>query len=266
VKQILLTTMVLAAACLAHADTTDEIMFQSGTFTATLTDGEVTFADPGTCTGNACSDFQYQTISGKHIYDQDPADGTIKASAPSKANLFNGWLITVTTGNSNSPSLDPYGLETDIIATCETSACVGATEALNITYSDQNFTTLASSLEAAYSGVITGDGSTTALAYSSGTNALFAKTTLIGEVGPFSSSSSVGMPFGGTASGGPSPSSPYSLTLTDNLDATAKGASFSTDLDITGFAPSPVPEPGAVVLFGTVLVFFTARLRALLVR
>ena len=43
----------------------------------------------------------------------------------------------------------------------------------------------------------------------------------------------------------------YSLTLADVFEANKVGASFSTDLEIT----SEVPEPGAVILFGTVLVF-----------
>ena len=234
-RQVLLATMVLAAACVARADMTDAISFQSGSLTATLTDGEVTAANPGACTGNGCSVFQFTTIAGTHVYDRDAQAGTITLGT-SKINLFNGWLITVTAGDSNSPGLDPYGLDLNLTITCDTKACVGVGgRGLNLGYSDENFTTSASTLETSYSGVITGNSSTTSTAYSSKTNKLlFAETTLIGEDGPFTTPGA----FAGTAVGGAFPRlRPILLTLTDLFEANKVGASFSTDLDITGFTP-----------------------------
>jgi len=266
-KHILLATIVLlGTACVGYATTTDELEFTSGTESARLTDGEVSPADPGTCTAvpgksNACSAFIAFTFAGTHYYDTNPDPQTITVSADSRSNLFNGWSITTVTGNSSSPGLDPYGLDVGVLITCETSACVGTAGELTLTYSDTGFSTPGAELQTSYSGTETGYASTTATAYYSTTDNLFAETYKIGTVGPIVSHGTT-TTVAGTTTDGPSPTNTlYSLTLADVFEANAVGASFSTDLDIT----SEVPEPGAVILFGTVLVFCTAKLRKRLV-
>jgi len=266
-KRILLTAMLLAGTvCLAQATTTDELEVVSGTKSALLTDGTVSASDPGTCAAvagktNDCSPFIAFSIGTTHYYDTNPDPQTITVAAPSKSNLFNGWEITTITGNSSSPGLDPYGLDVSVLVTCETSTCVGAAGELTLTYSDTMFATAGQVLETSYSGTETGSASTSASAYYSTTDNLFAATTKIGTIGPFVSTGPT-KAVAGTVTGGPSPIGKlYSLTLSDVFEANKVGASFSTDLDVT----SEVPEPGAVILFGTVLLFCTARLRKRLV-
>jgi len=133
---------------------------------------------------------------------------------------------------------------------------------LNLTYSDKGFSSLAGTLESSYSGTETGFASTTSTGYYDATDKLFAETTKIGTVGPIVSTGPT-TTVGGTSTQVPSPNTVYSLTLADVFEANKVGASFSTDLDVT--FTSSVPEPGAVILFGTVLVFCTAKLRKRLV-
>jgi len=122
---------------------------------------------------------------------------------------------------------------------------------LDVKYSDINFSPANPSFITKYSATITGTGTTSESAYFSNTNTLFAETTLIGTVGPF------GDPGGsGFATGGLGSKAPFSLTLDQVFDASASGATYSVDGSVAS-----VPEPGAVILFGTVLVLCASKLR-----
>jgi hypothetical protein len=84
-------------------------------------------------------------------------------------------------------------------------------------------------------------------AYISGTNSLFATSTLLGGVGPFS-----GGAFSGTLSGGavPGTSTPYSLTVVTSLTHSAPGQVSSLDANVQ------LPEPASLLLLGSGLTIF----------
>jgi hypothetical protein len=164
---------------------------------------------------------------------------------------FGGWDVFITLGISNSPNLVPAGLDiTNLDAECFAASCAN----LTVTLSDTGFTQSATGLTTFYSATDTGGSTTQSLWVDTG-NSAFAKTDLVGTV-------SIG-PSGGSGSRtlgidvGPAP---YSLTLEDTFTGCAAGSCavtlYSTDGNSTG-----VPEPIAVVLFGTVLALCASRLR-----
>jgi hypothetical protein len=248
---------IFAAASLGtgFATTTDQLEIKVGTLTATITDN-------GGCTGTGCSSL---TFGGLDL--DNSTDGQILTSGSN----FGGWQISVTTGVSNSPGLVPYGLDiSSLTATCEPVAphnppnppnpCTSTP--LEVVFSDQNFTTPVgiNSFETDYSGNVTGNGSTSESAYFDNGNGLFAPTTLIGTAGPLNSSTSVGAATGGAIAA----TAPYSLTLDQIFNSGGQASSFSMDGDIittTTTTTFSTPEPGALVLFGSVLVLCSTKLR-----
>src|ERR1700722_3287584 len=108
-KTLLLTTLVASAlASTAFGTTTDELTLTSGATTVTILD-------------NGAGDLT-------------SAAGTVTYSNAS----FNGWNILITSGTSNSPTLNPFGIDiASLTATCNGGAC--ATQSLKIDYSDINF-------------------------------------------------------------------------------------------------------------------------------
>jgi hypothetical protein len=168
---------------------------------------------------------------------------------------FNGWNISVVFGASNSPNLAGvnglFGIDiTSLTATCTGGNCSAAP--LDIFLTDTGFTQAVGvgGFTTSYSSTQSG-GSTTETAWEDAGNTAFAQTTLIGTVGPFT-----GTNHGTASGGGPAGPTPYSLTIEDIFNANSGAASFSTDGNITS-----VPEPGAVVLFGTVLVLCASGLQ-----
>jgi hypothetical protein len=168
---------------------------------------------------------------------------------------FNGWNITVVVGASNSPNLTGgaglFGLDiTSLTATCVVGSC--SANPLDIYLSDTGFTQAvgAGGFTTTYSSTQTG-GSTSETAWDSTANTIFTQGTLIGTVGPFTSSG-----VGSVKGGGPAGPSPYSLTIEDVFNANGAAASFSTDGNIAS-----VPEPGTVILFGSALVLCASKLR-----
>lgn len=166
---------------------------------------------------------------------------------------FGGWDIIVTLGVSFSPSLVPVGLDiTNLDAEC---SAAGGCQNLNVLLSDVGFTQVVTGLKTFYSASDTGSSvNTSQSAWVDPGNVAFQETNLIGTVGPI-------LGAGGSGSASLSISlgpSPYSLTLEDTFaGCTGPGcAIYSTDGNVTG-----VPEPVAVVLFGTVLAFCSTRLR-----
>jgi hypothetical protein len=207
----------------ALATTTDELTISSGATTVTIVD-------------NGAG-------------DTNGAAGTINYSNSN----FGGWNISIASGTSHSPSLTPFGLDVaSLTATCTGGPCT--TNALDITFSDINFSVPVGvgGFQTTFSTTQTGTGTAAESAYFSNSNAIFAPTTLIGTVGPFSTSS-VGSAHGGAIAAVPN----YSLTLAQVFTDTTGGAvSFSVDGNITA-----VPEPSAIMLFGAVLFGSFALLR-----
>jgi hypothetical protein len=241
-KIALIASLLTIGLGTGFATTTDEVEISSGALTATITD-YTGAAGTGTCTGSGCVDLNM--IGG--IYDTNGSAGAMAVAT--KAAGLNGWSISGIIGNSNSPGLVPYGLDiSSLTASCSLSSC----GALDITYSDINFNVpvAAGGFVTSFSGTDTGNGSVTETAYFSNSNALFATTTTIGSV------TLAGSVKSGSASGGPIAAVPnYSLTLAQVFTGSS-GAAFSVDGNITA-----VPEPGAVVLFGTLLVLCATKLR-----
>jgi hypothetical protein len=225
--------LVLLVGQAAFATSTDALRLISGTSTATI-------ADNGTCTntvGTPCSTLTGDSDGG--ITGQTTVSGTI-----------NGWKITVVAGVTNSPSLTPVGLDlASLTAVCSTGSCGD----LLVEYSDINFNVAvpAGGFTTTYSSTQAGTGSTLQKAWFDNGNTLFTQTTLIGTVGPFTSSNV------GHASGGAIASdSSYSLTLAQFFSGGTNGTQYSVDGNITA-----VPEPVSVSLLGGVLLVTVGAIR-----
>src|SRR5579863_710044 len=229
-KLTLLALVLTVGIGTTYATTTDELMLTADGLTATIQDN-------GTCSGTGC---------GSVLGDINPVAGTDTVTGS-----IGGWSISITSGTSFSPVDVPVGLDlTSLTATCTGGPC--DTTPLEVKFSDINFSTANPSFITKYSATITGVGTTSESAYFSNSNLQFAEDTLIGTVGPFSD------PGGhGTATGGVGSVAPYSLTLDQVFsDPTGSSVIFSVDGSV-----SSVPEPGAVILFGTVLVLTASKLR-----
>lgn len=235
--------------CTASATTTDQLILSSGGLTATFQD------NIAGCTGTGCAGLTGDKSS--------TLAGTL-----SIAGVINGWTITVVSGVSKSPILTPQALNlSSFTASCNSlEGCAsGAAGELQVKFSDINFNVPvdAGGFQTNYSGTITGGGvtSTSESAYFDNANTLFAETNQIGADGPFSTGA-----FNGTASGGAIAAIPlYSLTLDQIFIADSGGSSFSVDGNIkaatSNNGDAAVPEPGTVVLFGSVLALCAWKFR-----
>ena len=177
--------------------------------------------------------------------DLNPANGTTTVSG-----TIGGWSISVSSGTSFSPSRRARWARSDFID--------GRLQRhlrwhqLHALFSDINFSPANPSFITQYSTTMTvtsGTASTSESAYFSNANTLFTESTLIGTVGPFNATGS------GSATGGIGSVAPYSLTL-DQVFNSGGSAIFSSDGSVAS-----VPEPGAVMLFGTVLALCASKLR-----
>ena len=186
---------------------------------------------------------------------------------------FAGWNIHLAFGESSSPSIVPFGLD----LTSLTAACVGGGTCadLQIWLSATDFTT--PSLGFTNTSSVTsavGAASTTQYAWDDPGNRIFGSKAgtgvgpivaplvndgahFIGSVGPLTTGGSgVSVVGGGPELG--TGAHLYSLTIEDVFKG-CTGANcvfYSADGAITG-----VPEPGAVVLFGTVVALCASKLR-----
>jgi len=232
-KVLVLASLFAIGVGTTFATTTDALQLISGGMTATIQDN-------GSCTGTGCTG-----LSGD-------INGT--AGTDTITGSINGWDINIVSGTSHSPSLTPFGIDiTSLAATCGagTSGCAsGLGGQLEILYSDINFNVPVTGFQTDYSVTITGGGNTSATESAYYNTVLFGRANLIGSVGPFSKTNA------GTFGSSATPAANYSLTLDQVFTADIGGSSFSVDGNITG-----VPEPGAVVLFGTVLALCASRLR-----
>jgi hypothetical protein len=181
--------------------------------------------------------------------------GSGNSASYNNTNFF-GWNLMVVFGNSNSPGLVPYGLD----ITSLSAACVGGGSCgtLTIDLSDTGFTTASPSFRTFYSSTQTGGAaSTTQTAWDDPNNLMFGTTNLIGTVGPITGAGGSGTASGGGPEVGGA-THPYSLTIQDVFTGCSgeNCVSYSTDGNITG-----VPEPAAVVLFGSVLALCASKFR-----
>jgi hypothetical protein len=213
------------------ATTTDQLELSVSGLTATFVDNVVG------CTGTGCSG-----LSG----DLNSAAGELVVLG-----TIGGWDISVTTGKSYSPNDIPVGLDlASLTATCAAGAACD-NETLSISYSDINFVADPLGYGTDYSATIAGSGSTSQSAYWDGSNTIFGTANLIGTVGPFITTNH------GSAFSAGSSTAPNSLTLEQAFTAVGtSGVSFSVDGDVYS-----TPEPGAIILLGTVLVFCASKLR-----
>jgi hypothetical protein len=170
-------------------------------------------------------------ISDNSSMDLNSAIGTILYTNPN----FNGWSVSVSSGVSHSPGVFPVGL--DLTSVVSASVTPRPTS-IQVFFSDTGFTAL-NGLVTTYS-VNMGGGSTQESAWLDSGNNIFSEATLIGSIGPFTSTNN------GTqnlhALGGTS----YSLTLEQDFTSNPGDDSFfSADGKI-----APTPEPSTIVLFG----------------
>jgi len=176
------------------------------------------------------------------------------SSATYVAAPFFGWTVVISSGITNSPSLTPVGLDLSVQATC--GSC---TSPLDVYFSDIGFTPTGGSLVSTDGVNDSGPGnSTTQSAWFSTANTDFAGSGLPGTGTGTKIGSTIGPLVGvtsGTTSGAGPVTSPYSLTIEQTFAASA-GAGYSTDGNLTG-----TPEPGAIVLLGTILMICGTQFR-----
>lgn len=198
----------LSCGVLALASTNDELVITTPGYSATITD----VGGTANCSGNACTGLTYVVTSSDILV----VDGTVGQ-----------WTETASTGTSNSPNIQPFGIKLNTSATCSTNC---STDSLSVEYTDIGFSSPVTGFTATYSG----SGSTLSAYYDS-SNAVPA-TTLIGT-----------LPSGGanSVSVAASPGTDYSLTLAQVFTGTGNDSGYGV---ITA-----VPEPLSIVLFGTVL-------------
>src|ERR1017187_4638711 len=191
-KVLVLVSLFTIGLGTTFGTTTDKLMLTVGSLTATISDN-------GSCAGAGCA-----LLLG----DINPTPGT-----DSVTGTIGGWTISITSGTSYSPSDVPYGLDlTSLTATCVAGGACDL-HSLDVQFSDINFSPANPSFLTMYSATINGSGSTSESAYFSNcatnpcTNAsLFAETTLIGTVGPFTTTNH------GSATGGLGAGAPHLLT------------------------------------------------------
>lgn len=187
------------------------------------------------------------TVSGLAFYQT--------ASSAGYANTnFMGWdIYSVLSGNSNSPSLTPFGLS----LSGTVAACMNETGCapLTVSLSDIGFTAPTSSFATTLTDIQTGVGTVTQQAYYDLSNSYFGTGgTIVGADSPLSLSTTGSMTGLG---GGPVSGGPYSLTLTDMFKTSCTigdCASFTVGSTITGVTVATVPEPGTLALFGASLL------------
>lgn len=237
-KTTFLVLLLTAGLGTTLATTTAELYLSNagGTVTATIT------AAGCVGTGGGCSGITGNFIIGASsiaIVNGTFTDGTTT------------WTINTIDGVSHSPTTNP-GLDvTNEQDVCQ-SGCSSGSE-LDTYFSDIGFTTANTGFVNGFSATDVGSGTASQSAWVSATNTLLAETSAIGTVGPFTGTGTFQGSLGSAVAAGPAP---YSLTLEQVFTSDAQDDTFSVDGNMTG-----VPEPGAVILFGTVLVFCATKLR-----
>ena len=246
-----LFTVGLGSRAFATATDSLELVAGSGANYSTLyidPTGAVTCNDYGTST--ACS--------GPYT-----ASGSGGAIVLGLAN-FDGYHLQITSGGSNSPNCSGFPNGPGCLNTTNITATnvTAGTQSITAYYADTGFTPAgATGLIVGFS--TPGETGTTAL------QTAYATTGTIDPLGPGVETPTAGLSVCGTpglkisgptsnASAGTScgaPGTPFSLELATTMTTTAGGA-----FNLNGTI-SAVPEPAAVVLFGTVLALCASGLR-----
>ena len=155
--------------------------------------------------------------------------------------LLDGWSVTVTP-TSFPPAGPAVLMDLDTVLVTGPSSLSGTNATLDVQLSDVGFTPNGTATFHTSGSTLVGITVNYQSIYYSLTNTLFAETTLIGEVGPFTTGWHQDVL--GNITGG----SPYSLTEEFNFTATATGSSAFISTD-SGLTP-PVPEPATLLLLG----------------
>ena len=148
-----------------------------------------------------------------------------------------GLTVSVTTGIA--PPVTTLPQLQDMNSIDVTSA--GA-HTIVLMFSSTGYTSAPGTIFGSFGGTLTAGMTVDAKSWASVTNALFAMTTPLGEIGPF------GPPaFSGTSTAAIGAIAPYSLTQQVTVTTGAAGGSFSGDYQLQ------IPEPGSIALAGIAL-------------
>lgn len=237
-KRLLQGTMVAALLTVglgtAYATATLELV--SGSDTLYVTDqGAIA------CTGGTCASFG---ASG----DNNPLVGDVTINAVN----FNGWSISLSSGSSNSPGCPAAGTNgVGCLNDTNINAQTTGAGTLGVYFADTGFST-ETGLNVGFSSPLqTGaDAAQTAYAF---TGALPLGSGVLnpvpggGQIGTVLDSPFPGVT--GLATAGAGLTGPFDLELATVFTTTSSGGAFNANGDITA-----VPEPAAVLLFGTALL------------
>lgn len=192
------------------------------------------------CGVNAFATPELQLTSGASNVTVPGSGSTVIFSNPN----FDGWDITLVFGDSNSPTLNPFGLDvTNLLATCNGGNC--SKDTLSIELTDTGFTTPVGTNQFLNSYSLTGatgSPNTSQTAFFDTTNTPF------GTGGTICTDTLTSTSGKSCTGGGPAGPGPYSLTLVDTFSP-GTNVSYSSDGNVVA-----VPEPASLLLFGAGLL------------
>ena len=168
----------------------------------------------------------------------------------------NGWTFVVL-GTSNSPSLEPFGLDSDTIEAYCTGGGGCMSAPLVVFVSDVNFSTAPGLFTTLSVLNEPSTGSTSQTAWYNTSNGYFDGGTVIGSAITVSGSVPPAQTGQATLSG--SVSGPYSLELKDVF--TSGGSTGPSNFFDAAGKIGETPEPRSMLLFGTGLLVFAGLLR-----
>jgi hypothetical protein len=185
------------------------------------------------------------------VTDGGVGDLCAAANCVTFSGAVGNWNINVTTGDDKAASAP---LLMDLNSIDHHNALDSTT--LTIDFTDNGFTPASTGFDLQIGGTIGAGGTLSSQFFGGNSNTLLDKSTQLGATMNFTAGA-----FSGTQGVSTSTVNPYSLTEQVQLSFGAAAGQTSFDYSV-----GQVPEPGSVVLFGSVLLFAVGAIRRKTVR